>query len=64
MGDGPIVKKDYRGEGGILDTEVVTGKKNADLVPDVHKGAPEEKVRPMPPAPADPELFEDEPRPG
>jgi hypothetical protein len=63
MGDGSIVKKHYRGEGGILDTEVVIGKKNADIVPDVHKGAAEERVRPVP-APADPKFFDDEPRQG
>jgi hypothetical protein len=51
-----------RGAGGV-DTEVVTGKKNSTKVPDVHKGATEDKVIPVP-APADPELFEDEPRQG
>jgi hypothetical protein len=63
MGDGTFVKKYYRGEGGVIDTEVATGKKNADTVPDVHKGATEEKVKPVP-APDDPEFFEDEPRQG
>jgi hypothetical protein len=63
MGNGTFVKKYYRGEGGVIDTEVATGKKNADSVPDIYKRPTEEKVRPVPAA-ADPELFEDEPRQG
>jgi hypothetical protein len=63
MGDGTFVKKYYRGEGDVIDTEVATGTKNADIVPEVHKRPTEEKVKPVP-APADPELFEDEPRQG
>jgi hypothetical protein len=63
MGNGTFVKKNYRGEGGVIDKQVATGKKNSDKVPDVHKGATEEKVIPVP-APSDPEFFEDEPRQG
>jgi hypothetical protein len=61
MGDGTFVKKYYRGEGGIMDTEVATGTKNAETVPEVHQGAAEEKVKPVP-APADPEFSDDKPR--
>jgi hypothetical protein len=42
---------------------VVAGKKDSALIPDIHKGATEEKVIPVP-TPDDPELFEDEPRQG
>jgi hypothetical protein len=63
MGDGTFVKEYYCGDGGVIDTEVATGKKNADTVPEVHQGAAEEKEKPVP-ALADPELFEDEPRQG
>jgi hypothetical protein len=30
MGDGTFVKKYYRGEGDVIDTELATGTKNAD----------------------------------
>jgi hypothetical protein len=64
MGDGTFVKKSYRGEGGVIDTEVATGTKNADPVPEVHKRATEEKVMPVP-TPPGPKFFEeDEPRRG
>jgi len=48
--------------GDVVDMEGAR-KKSATRVPDVHKGATEDKVIPVP-APADPELFEDEPRQG
>jgi hypothetical protein len=64
MDNGAGVEKVSRREGGTMDTEIVTGKKNsAKILPDVHKGATEDKVIAVP-APADPELFEDEPRQG
>jgi hypothetical protein len=62
MDDRAGVKKVPHGEGGV-DTEVGMGKKNSTNIPDLHKGATEDKFMPVP-APADPELFEDEPRQG
>jgi hypothetical protein len=40
MGDGTVVKKNYRGEGGIIDTEVASGKKNSTKIPVVWRPSP------------------------
>jgi hypothetical protein len=32
MGDETVVKKSYRGEGGVIDTEIATGKNNSTKV--------------------------------
>jgi hypothetical protein len=58
-----VVKKNHRIEGGTIDKQEVTGKKNFATASDVHKGATEEKIVAVP-APSDPELFDDEPRQG